>query len=67
MQTFAYTFCKRLIQTFSKKEYRNGQKFWLKVEKDREQYEKTIIELKEELWSLKKVYILSKGYFAAEK
>ena len=24
-------------QTFTKKEYRNGQKFWLKVEKDREQ------------------------------
>ena len=35
--------CKRLPinfvkgQTFTKKEYRNGQKFWLKVEKDREQ------------------------------
>ena len=33
----------RLIQTFKKKEYRNGQKLWLKLEKDQEQYEKTTI------------------------
>ena len=33
----------KLIQTFKKKkEYRNGQELWLKVEKDREQHKKTI-------------------------
>ena len=36
-----------LIQTFKKKkEYKNGQELWLKVEKDQEQYEKTIVDLK---------------------
>ena len=29
-----------------KKQYRNGQKLWLKVETDQEQWEKAIIELK---------------------
>ena len=28
------------------KQFRNGQELWLKVRKDQEQYEKTIIELK---------------------
>ena len=31
------------------KEYRSEQKLWLKVEKDQEQYEKTIIKWKREL------------------
>ena len=35
------------MQTFKKKdEYRKGQKFWLKVEKDQEQHKKTIIWIK---------------------
>ena len=34
----------RLIQTFKKKkDYRNGQELWLKVETDQEQHENTII------------------------
>ena len=33
------------------KQYRNGQKLWLKMQKDQEQCKKIIIELKEELQS----------------
>ena len=47
VRTFPY---KRLIETFKKKkECTNGQELWLKVEKDQQQYEKTIIKLKGEL------------------
>ena len=47
VRTFPY---KRLIETFKKKkECTNGQELRLKVEKDQQQYEKTIIKLKGEL------------------
>ena len=48
VRTFAYTLLKGLSRPSKKKEeYRNGQEFWLKVEKDQEQHKTTIIWIKD--------------------